>query len=171
MSHANAPWTACGRRRQVERVLGLVEGTAPRPIAHVAAEAGISRQCLSKWVARWREHGEEGLHDRSSRPRRSPTATSEAVVERIITDLCVMDVTEDGLVLNDPTHLELPGHGNSPGAWAMVALVLVGFVAGCVGLLADWSVVVWIGVALMAVGVVVGIVAGKAGAGRGQHGH
>ena len=80
-------------------------------------------------------------------------------------------VTEDGLVLNDPTHLELPGHGNSPGAWAMVALVLVGFVAGCVGLLADWSVVVWIGVALMAVGVVVGIVAGKAGAGRGQHGH
>ena len=84
MSHANAPWTACGRRRQVERVLGLVEGTAPRPIAHVAAEAGISRQCLSKWVARWREHGEEGLHDRSSRPRRSPTATSEAVVERII---------------------------------------------------------------------------------------
>ncbi len=52
MSHANAPWTACGRRRQVERVLGLVEGTAPRPIAHVAAEAGISRQCLSKWVAR-----------------------------------------------------------------------------------------------------------------------
>ena len=78
---------------------------------------------------------------------------------------------EDGLVLNDPTHLELPGHGNSPGAWAMVALVLVGFVAGCVGLLADWSVVVWIGLALMAVGVVVGIVAGKAGAGRGQHGH
>ena len=53
----------------------------------------------------------------------------------------------------------------------MVALVLVGFVAGCVGLLADWSVVVWIGVAVMAVGVVVGLIAGKAGAGRGQHGH
>lgn len=100
-------------------------------------------------------------------PHTEPTtrrAARRGAVEDVV-------VTEDGLVLNDPTHLELPGHGNSPGAWAMVALVLVGFVAGCVGLLADWSVVVWIGLALMAVGVVVGIVAGKAGAGRGQHGH
>jgi len=53
----------------------------------------------------------------------------------------------------------------------MVAFVLVGFTAGCVGLLADWSIVVWIGVALMAVGLLVGLVAGKAGAGRGHHGH
>lgn len=103
----------------------------------------------------------------------SHTANTEPTTRRAARRGAVEDVvvTEDGLVLNDPTHLELPGHGNSPGAWAMVALVLVGFVAGCVGLLADWSVVVWIGVALMAVGVVVGIVAGKAGAGRGQHGH
>ena len=88
------------------------------------------------------------------------TAHTEPTTRRAARRGAVEDVvvTEDGLVLNDPTHLELPGHGNSPGAWAMVALVLVGFVAGCVGLLADWS-------------VVVGIVAGKAGAGRGQHGH
>ena len=101
------------------------------------------------------------------------TANTEPTTRRAARSGAVEDVviTEDGRVLNDPTHLELPGHGNAPGAWAMVALVLVGFVAGCVGLLADWSVVVWIGVALMAVGVVVGIVAGKAGAGRGQHGH
>ena len=75
--------------------------------------------------------------------------------------------------LGTAVHLNL---ASLPGGWtlpwgAVLALVLVGFVAGCVGLLADWSVVVWIGVALMAVGVVVGIVAGKAGAGRGQHGH
>lgn len=31
-----------------------------RPIAHVAAEAGISRQCLSKWKARFDELGEVG---------------------------------------------------------------------------------------------------------------
>ena len=101
------------------------------------------------------------------------TAHTEPTTRRAARRGAVEDVvvTEDGLVLNDPTHLELPGHGNSPGAWAMVALVLVGFVAGCVGLLADWSVVVWIGVALMAVGVVVGIVAGKAGAGRGGTDH
>ncbi|MFX4288413.1 IS481 family transposase [Janibacter sp. G349] len=52
--------------------------------AHIAAEAGLSRQCLSKWVARYREHGVEGLHDRSSRPGFSPTATSQDVVDRII---------------------------------------------------------------------------------------
>lgn len=77
MSHANAPLTPAGRERLIERC-------HQRPIAHVAAEAGVSRQCLSKWVARYREHGAEGLHDHSSRPRRCPTATPEPVVERII---------------------------------------------------------------------------------------
>ena len=77
------------------------------------------------------------------------TAHTEPTTRRAARRGAVEDVvvTEDGLVLNDPTHLELPGHGNSPGAWAMVALVLVGFVAGCVGLLADWSVVAGIRVA------------------------
>ncbi len=77
MPHGNAALSFEGRRRLVRRC-------QHRPIAHVAAEAAVSRQCLSKWVTRWREHGDEGLHDRSSRPRRSPTATPQAVVERII---------------------------------------------------------------------------------------
>ena len=77
MSHGNAALSFEGRRRLVRRC-------QHRPIAHVAAEAAVSRQCLSKWVARWREHGDMGLHDRASRPRRSPTATPEAVVERIV---------------------------------------------------------------------------------------
>lgn len=77
MPHGNAALSFEGRRRLVRRC-------QHRPIAHVAAEAAVSRQCLSKWVARWREHGDEGLHDRSSRPRRCPTATPEAVVARIV---------------------------------------------------------------------------------------
>ena len=99
------------------------------------------------------------------------TAHTEPTTRRAARRGAVEDVvvTEDGLVLNDPTHLELPGHGNSPGAWAMVALVLVGFVAGCIGLLADWMIVVWIGVALVAVGVLVGIVAGRGGSARSGH--
>ncbi|GGQ19892.1 hypothetical protein GCM10010279_29680 [Streptomyces mutabilis] len=68
MSHANAPLSIEGRRRLVERC-------KTRPIAHVAAEMGISRACASKWVNRWRRHGEAGLRDRSSSPRRSPHAT------------------------------------------------------------------------------------------------
>lgn len=77
MSHGNAALSFEGRRRLVRRC-------QHRPIAHVAAEAAVSRRCLSKWFARWRAHGDAGLHDRSSRPHHSPTATPEAVVERII---------------------------------------------------------------------------------------
>lgn len=76
MSHANAPLTPAGRLRLIERC-------RTRPIAHVAAEAGVSRACLSKWKARYDRLGEAGLHDRASVPHHSPTQTSDAVVERI----------------------------------------------------------------------------------------
>lgn len=51
--HANAPLSIEGRRRLVERC-------RTRPIAHVAAEMGISRACASKWVNRYRRRGELG---------------------------------------------------------------------------------------------------------------
>ncbi len=51
MSHANALLTPAGR-------LPLVQRCRTRPIAHVAAEAGVSRQCLSKWKRRFDELGE-----------------------------------------------------------------------------------------------------------------
>ena len=76
MTHRNAPLTPQGRLRLVLRC-------RHRPIAHIAAEAGVSRQCLGKWVARYREHGEAGLHDRSSAPAQRPTQTPVAVVEQI----------------------------------------------------------------------------------------
>ncbi len=56
---------------------------AETPIAHVAAAMGISRQCASKWWHRYVEFGADGLHDRSSRPRRSPTRTSPKLEDRI----------------------------------------------------------------------------------------
>lgn len=76
MSHRNAPLSIEGRRRLVERC-------RTRPIGHVAAEMGISRACASKWVNRYRSHGELGLLDHSSEPRRQPTATDPEVVDRI----------------------------------------------------------------------------------------
>lgn len=76
MTHANAPLSVEGRRRLIERC-------KTRPIAHVAAEMGISRACASKWVNRWRKYGEAGLLDRSSTPHRQPTATPSDVVGRI----------------------------------------------------------------------------------------
>ena len=77
MSHANAPLTVEGRRRLCLRV------DAGRPRAHVAAEAGVSRQCLSKWHARWRANGEAGLADHSSRPAHSPDRVPLDVQGRI----------------------------------------------------------------------------------------
>lgn len=80
MSHANARLTVHGRCLLVERV--IVE---QRPVAHVAAELGVSRQCAHRWVRRFREQGAAGLVDRSSRPhhcpRRTPAATEDAVIE------------------------------------------------------------------------------------------
>ena len=45
--------------------------------------AGVSRQCLGKWFARFREHGEDGLVDRSSAPATRPTRTPAQVIEQI----------------------------------------------------------------------------------------
>ena len=78
MTHRNAPLSVEGRRRLVQRC-------QTRPIAHVAAEMGISRACASKWVNRWRRHGELGLHDRSSTPHQSPRATPAEVIVQIET--------------------------------------------------------------------------------------
>ncbi|WP_067829118.1 IS481 family transposase [Actinomadura kijaniata] len=77
MVHRNARLTVHGRRILVARVL------AGRPVAHVAAEMGISRATAHKWIGRWRSEGEAGLADRSSRPHttphRTPAATEDAV--------------------------------------------------------------------------------------------
>jgi len=77
MTHRNAPLTPVGRLRLVRRV------QAGRPIAHVAAEAGIARQTLSKWVGRYRAAGEDGLLDRRSTPGHSPHQMPPEVVARI----------------------------------------------------------------------------------------
>lgn len=76
MTHANAPLSVEERRRLVGRC-------QTRPISHVAAEMGISRACVSKWVRRYREFGENGLIDRPSVPHRQPNATPADVVARI----------------------------------------------------------------------------------------
>jgi transposase InsO family protein len=52
------------------------------PDAHVAAEMGISRVTAHKWMRRWRAEGEQGLHDRSNRPRTTPHRTAVAIEAR-----------------------------------------------------------------------------------------
>ncbi len=78
MTHRNAPLSVEGRRRAVEET---VHGG--RPIAHVAAEFHIARSTLSKWVARYRDQGVEGLEDRSSAPARRPSRLPDWAIELI----------------------------------------------------------------------------------------
>jgi transposase InsO family protein len=78
LAHANAVLTPVGRRLLVDRVL------AGRPQSHVAKELGVSRQCVARWVARFREEGAAGLADRSSRPHRSPAQTPAPVREQLL---------------------------------------------------------------------------------------
>ncbi|MEU1226501.1 leucine zipper domain-containing protein, partial [Streptomyces sp. NPDC005828] len=77
MAHRNARLTVFGRRLLVERVC------SGRPVAHVAAEMGISRATAHKWLRRWRAEGDAGLRDRSSRPRTTPHRTPAAVEARV----------------------------------------------------------------------------------------
>jgi transposase InsO family protein len=54
-----------------------------RPVAHVAAEMGISRPTAYKWWRRWQAGGLDELVDRSSRPRSCPHQTAPAVESAI----------------------------------------------------------------------------------------
>lgn len=79
MSHGNARLTVHGRARLVGRV---IEGR--RPVAHVAKELGVSRQCAHRWVNRFRSEGPAGLVDRSSHPHRSRTRTVPEVEHAVV---------------------------------------------------------------------------------------
>jgi len=73
--HANARLTVVRREELVHRV---ASGEAPRG---VAAALGVSLRTVYKWLLRHRKG--DGLRDRSSRPRRLPTAPLPEVVDRI----------------------------------------------------------------------------------------
>jgi len=79
VSHGNARLNVRGRLLLVERVVG-----DRRPVSHVAAELGVSRQCAHRWVKRFRDEGAAGLVDRSSRPHRSPRRTPADIEARVL---------------------------------------------------------------------------------------
>jgi transposase InsO family protein len=54
------------------------------PVAAAAEALGVSRATAYKWLRRYREEGEAGLHDRPSRPRRSPHALPPEKVHEIL---------------------------------------------------------------------------------------
>jgi transposase InsO family protein len=75
--HQNARTTPHSREKIVRRVLS---GESARA---VATAVGVCESTVRKWLARHRAEGRAGLHDRSCRPHRSPTATPPALVQWI----------------------------------------------------------------------------------------
>jgi transposase InsO family protein len=76
--HGNARTCPNSRRLLVDRVLG--QGWS---VTAAAAAAGVSERTVWRWLKRFREEGERGLLDRSSRPQRSPTRLPPAKVDAI----------------------------------------------------------------------------------------
>jgi len=76
--HRNAPLTPEGRRR----LIALIEDGWT--VAAAAESMRISRQCAHKWWRRYRDEGEAGLEDRSSRPRSCPHQTPRRVERRVL---------------------------------------------------------------------------------------
>jgi transposase len=76
--HGSARACPNSRRLLVERV--LEQGWS---VAAAAEGAGVSDRSVYGWLRRWREQGEVGLLDRSSRPRRSPRRLAAEKVELI----------------------------------------------------------------------------------------
>lgn len=76
--HANAKLTLRARRELVERM------QAGWTAADVAEQMNVSRATVYKWWRRWRLEGDDGLWDRSSRPRRCPTQTRRRDEQQIV---------------------------------------------------------------------------------------
>jgi transposase InsO family protein len=78
VSHRNARLTVHGRLLLVQRV------RSGRPVAHVAAELGVSRATGYKWWRRWRTEGSAGLADRPSHAHRIPGRTSPDLEAQVV---------------------------------------------------------------------------------------
>jgi transposase InsO family protein len=52
-------------------------------VAKAASASGVSERTAYKWLARYRAGGEAALHDRPSRPHRSPNRTDEETVDAV----------------------------------------------------------------------------------------
>ena len=82
------------------------------PKAHIAAAMGVSRRCVKKWIDRFAEEGEAGLHDRSSRRTTMPTKTPPEVERRIVELRRTERRGPDWLGPNSVSRL-----GRCPGSW------------------------------------------------------
>ncbi len=77
--HSRAKSNPRSRELTVQRV--QAEGWSRRKAAQAL---GLSVRSVAKWLRRYRKEGVPGLLDRTSRPRSSPTATTEILRRRVL---------------------------------------------------------------------------------------
>ncbi|GHE46095.1 hypothetical protein GCM10017771_66790 [Streptomyces capitiformicae] len=79
MPHRNAPLTETGRLRLARCIVD-----DNWPLRRAAERFQVSVTTAQRWANRYREFGEAGMADRSSRPRTSPRRTPTRTERRII---------------------------------------------------------------------------------------
>ncbi|WP_439379378.1 IS481 family transposase [Amycolatopsis lexingtonensis] len=79
MTHANAPLTPTGRLRLARCI--VEDGW---PLRRAAERFQVSVSTAARWACRYRNHGDAGMADRSSRPRTSPNQTPTRTERRVI---------------------------------------------------------------------------------------
>jgi transposase InsO family protein len=79
VTHANAPLTPTGRLRLARCIVD-----DRWPLRRAAERFQVSVTTAARWAARYRDHGEAGMADRSSRPHASPNQTPTRIERRII---------------------------------------------------------------------------------------
>lgn len=79
MSHRNAPLTPTGRSRLARCVVD--DGW---PLRRAADRFDVSVTTAQRWVRRYRQHGEAGMVDRSSRPKRCPNQLDRRTERRVL---------------------------------------------------------------------------------------
>jgi transposase InsO family protein len=77
--HRNAPLTETGRLRLARCVVD-----DHWPLRRAAERFQVSVSCAQRWARRYRDHGEAGMGDRSSRPVHSPRRLPQRRERRII---------------------------------------------------------------------------------------
>ena len=79
VSHRNAPLTELGRLR-----LALCVVRDGYSLRRAAERFQVSHTTAARWVARYRQLGEAGMSDRSSRPHRCPRQTPPRLVRQVV---------------------------------------------------------------------------------------
>lgn len=82
----------------------------------------------------------------------------------------VRDVEQQPEADDEFIHHDHIGHGSTPAAWALSIIVMVGALLAAIGFIglawaSWWSILIWIGAALMPVAIVVGVVMKRMGYG------